>query len=121
MLTRRRYVPRPRRGWARPFTTSPACKGAWGVDCGQLIVGVAKELGVLPFTWTCPVYSPERQLHQPTDLISPLLARAGFTPVPWEEKQPGDVLTFRIGLTVSPRRRSSCPAMSWCTRWSTRG
>lgn len=85
-----------------PFHDLACLKGPrGGVDCGQLIVGVAKELGVLPFTWTCPVYSPERQLHQSTDLMSPLLARAGFTPVSWEDRQPGDVLTFRIGLTVS--------------------
>jgi cell wall-associated NlpC family hydrolase len=85
-----------------PFHDLACLKGPrGGVDCGQLIVGVAKELGVLPGTWRCPVYSPERQLHQRADLISPLLARAGFTPVPWEAKQPGDVLTFRIGLTVS--------------------
>ena len=32
-------------------------RAAGGVDCGQLIVGVAKELGVLPFTWRCPLYS----------------------------------------------------------------
>lgn len=33
--------------------------------------------------------------------MSGILAACGCTPVGWEDKQPGDVLTFRFGLTVS--------------------
>lgn len=85
-----------------PFHDLACLKGPrGGVDCGQFIVGVAKELGVLPFTWKCPVYSPERQLHQREDMMSPILASCGCTPVPWEARQAGDVVTFCIGLTIS--------------------
>lgn len=78
-----------------------ACRKGVGVDCGQFIVGVAKELGVLPFTWQCPPYSPERHLHSRIDLMSGLLDACGCTPVPWEDRQPGDCLTFTFGLVVS--------------------
>jgi cell wall-associated NlpC family hydrolase len=74
----------------------------YGCCCGGFIIGVAKALGLLHGDWKPPAYSPERHFHQSEDLMSPLLARCGCTPVPWEDKQPGDVLTFRIGgLTVS--------------------
>lgn len=33
--------------------------------------------------------------------MSPILASCGCTPVPWEERAPGQVLTFCIGLCVS--------------------
>ena len=36
--------------------------------------------------------------------MSGLLEACGCTPVAWEDKQPGDVLTFRFGLVVIPRR-----------------
>ena len=78
-----------------------ACLKGVGVDCGQLVIGVAKELGVLPCTWQCPPYSPERHLHQRTDMMSGLLEACGCWPVAWEDRQPGDVLTFRFGLVVS--------------------
>jgi NlpC/P60 family putative phage cell wall peptidase len=83
-----------------PFHDLACVKGV-GVDCGQLIVGVAKALGVLDPAWDCPPYSPERHLHQREDLMSGLLEACGCTPVPWEARQPGDVLTFRFGLVVS--------------------
>jgi cell wall-associated NlpC family hydrolase len=72
-----------------------------GVDCGNLIVGVAKEVGALALEYRLEPYAPERHLHQREDLMSPLLTACGCTPVPWEARQPGDVLTFRFGLTVS--------------------
>ena len=78
-----------------------ACRKSVGVDCGQFIIGVAKELGVLPFTWRCPPYAPERHLHSRIDLMSGLLEACGCTPVAWEDRQAGDVLTFRFGLVVS--------------------
>ena len=78
-----------------------ACVKGVGVDCGQLIIGVAKALGLLDPAWRCPAYSPERHLHQRSDMMSGLLDACGCTPVAWEDKQPGDVLTFRFGLVVS--------------------
>lgn len=78
-----------------------ACLKGVGVDCGQFVVGVAKALGLLPGTWVCPPYSPERHLHSRIDLMSGLLAACGCTPVVWEARQPGDVLTFRFGRVVS--------------------
>ena len=85
-----------------PFHDLACLKGPrGGVDCGQLIIGVAKALDVLDAAWRCPVYSPTRQLHQRADLMSGILAACGCTPVAWEARQPGDVVTFRVGLTVS--------------------
>lgn len=78
-----------------------ACRKGVGVDCGQFVIGVAKALELLPFAWVCPSYSPERHLHSRIDLMSGLLEACGCTPVAWEDRQPGDVLTFRFGLVVS--------------------
>jgi cell wall-associated NlpC family hydrolase len=78
-----------------------ACRKGVGVDCGQLIIGVAKALGVLPWDWRCPPYAPERHLHSRIDLMSGLLEACGCTPVAWEARQPGDILTFCFGLVVS--------------------
>jgi NlpC/P60 family putative phage cell wall peptidase len=72
-----------------------------GCDCGGLIIGVAKALGVLPAGYTPPAYSPTRHLHLHTDLMSAVLRECGCTVCPWEDRQPGDVVTFKFGHVVS--------------------
>lgn len=72
-----------------------------GCDCGGLIIGVAKALGALDPAWRCPPYAPSRHFHQRDDLMSGLLEACGCTPVAWDARQPGDVITFRFGLVTS--------------------
>jgi cell wall-associated NlpC family hydrolase len=100
-MTLREMILQEAQTWLRTPYHAQACLKGIGVDCGQFIIGVAKAVGVLPPHWHCETYHPTRHWHQRDDLMSRILEGCGCTPVAWEAKQPGDVLTFRVGLTVS--------------------
>lgn len=87
--------------WDRtPFHDLAHVRGV-GCDCGGFIIGVAKELDLLPSDYHPPPYSPTHHLHLYEDVMTPILLSCGCTPIPWEARQPGDVVTFKFGLVVS--------------------
>lgn len=83
-----------------PYHDLAAVKGA-GADCARFPLAVAQAVGLLPMTYTPPVYSPTWHLHQTDELYYRYLEAAGCREVPWEQRQPGDLVLFRFGLTAS--------------------
>ena len=66
-----------------------------GVDCVQLMVGIAQHCGLLDPAWVTPEYSPEWHLHNQQELFLEVLERLGMCPLPVQVRQPGDLLVFQ--------------------------
>jgi cell wall-associated NlpC family hydrolase len=85
-----------------PYHDLQALKGmGGGVDCARFPLAVAQAVGLLPASYVPPTYSPSWHLHQTDELYYRYLEAAGCLEVPWEARQPGDVLLFRFGHTAS--------------------
>lgn len=85
-----------------PYHDLQALKGPHGgCDCARFPLAVAKTVGLIPATYKPPVYSPQWHLHQKDELYYRYLEEVGCREVPWEARQPADILLFRFGLTAS--------------------
>ena len=74
-----------------------ACLKGVGVDCAMLLVGIARDVGLLPASWTPSVYSPEWHCHQKEELLVKTLRELGCVELETlEAAQPGDIVAFRI-------------------------
>jgi NlpC/P60 family putative phage cell wall peptidase len=83
-----------------PYHDLQALKGV-GADCARFPLAVAQAVGLIPTSYAPPVYSPSWHLHQQGELYYRYLEEAGCQEVPWEARQPGDVVLFRFGHTAS--------------------
>ncbi len=81
-----------------PYHPQQSCKGA-GVDCGGLIYGVLKAVGLLPSGYRPPRMSPQWYMHRTDEIIVSELQRFGWQVT--REPQPGDVLTMQFGRAES--------------------
>lgn len=63
----------------------------WGCDCIGLVIGIAKELELVPPTFQLEPYSRE---PDPAKLLAGL--EDYLTPIPLDQKQTGDILLFKI-------------------------
>ena len=81
-----------------PYRNQQSCKGA-GCDCGGLIIGVLRAVGILPGSYKPPRLSPQWYMHRTDEVIVGELQKAGFVTV--GEPQPGDVVTMRFGRAES--------------------
>lgn len=78
-----------------------ACLKGVGVDCGRLLEGIAKALGLLDPAWKPAPYSPEHHFHRTEEFYRGLLEDLGCLPVAWEQIAPGVIITFRLGRVMS--------------------
>jgi cell wall-associated NlpC family hydrolase len=82
------------RSWiGTPFVHQGAVKGV-GVDCLQLVIGVGKNVGVLPADFEGPTSYPRGWFLRSSRYLDDL--QPYLEPVVGEP-QPGDVALFRIG------------------------
>lgn len=92
-----------------PYVHQARVKGV-GVDCGQLIAGVALGVGIAKEV-NIPGYSVEWHWHNNQEKMCEIAESLGCYQIPLEERQPGDILTFKIykvqahmGILVTPTR-----------------
>lgn len=78
-----------------------ACIRGVGVDCGRFIEGVAKALGLIDPSWKPAAYSPEHHWHRREEVYRNYFMVLGCPVVPWEERAPGVIMTFRVGHVVA--------------------
>lgn len=88
-------------GWlGTPYHHQARVKGV-GVDCAQLVAGIAGELGIIKVGSPIPFdYSPEWHIHNREELLVKNLESFGCTLKPIEETQPGDILCFQFGRAI---------------------
>ncbi len=79
-----------------PFHFNQRLKGV-GVDCGNLVAGIALNVGLIEGPVNTPSFSADWQSHTTEERICNLLESFGCTQIPIEEALPGDILTFNIG------------------------
>jgi NlpC/P60 family putative phage cell wall peptidase len=81
-----------------PYHHQARVKGV-GVDCAQLMAGIAIEAGIIPADTELPHdYSPEWHLHNRDEVLIDHLRRFGC--VEKEVAEPGDIIGFTIGRAV---------------------
>lgn len=84
-----------------PYHHQARVKGV-GVDCAQLIAGVAEETGHIEPGTPIPFnYSTEWHLHNREEVLLKNLEAFGCTRKPSTELEPGDILCFKYGRVVS--------------------
>jgi len=81
-----------------PYHNQAKVKGV-GVDCAMLVVGVAEEM--FDKKINTPVYSPEWHLHNSEEKMLEVIEAFGCKEVPVEEREIGDILTFKFGRVQS--------------------
>jgi cell wall-associated NlpC family hydrolase len=81
-----------------PYHSGARIKGV-GVDCGQLLIGVFENAGVIPAGSCDPgQYSPEWHLHRSEEMY---LGWVEKYCKPVDVAQPGDIAVFQFGRCVS--------------------
>ena len=76
-----------------------ACVKGVGVDCAMLLVGIARACGLIAPQWAPQPYSPEWHYHQVAEVLeSTILALGGVRYRCLHQRQPGDIVTFRLGV-----------------------
>lgn len=83
-----------------PYQHAQCVRGV-ATDCISLLIGVARELALLPPDWHAPYYSPEWHVHHHTEMLLETLTQLGAPCLPLDARQPGDILLMRFGRTVS--------------------
>lgn len=85
-----------------PWAHMQRAKGA-GVDCIQLIGAVGLARGYLTESQLKSVgyYSRQWHLHKNQEKLLNTLRAYGFSAIPAESRQPGDVLVFQYGRVVA--------------------
>lgn len=82
-----------------PFHPRAARRGA-GVECGWLIYGVLRDLGLLPEGYTeesIPQYSPQFWMHRTDEIYLEGIRNIGFRELDSPVGKPGDVIIVQMG------------------------
>lgn len=89
-------------GWVdTPYHHQARVKGV-GVDCAQLIAGIAEETGHIAAGTPIPFnYSTEWHLHNREEQLLQNLEAFGCTRKEGLNPEPGDILCFQYGRAVS--------------------
>lgn len=82
----------PYRGWS--------CMKGCGVDCGQLIYGIYRQLNLVPVIELPKDYSLQVAQHQESTEYVDLVAKY-FREIPEAEVLPGDVVCYKLGLAYA--------------------
>jgi cell wall-associated NlpC family hydrolase len=82
----------PYRGWS--------CLKTVGTDCGQLIYGVYRALGLVPVVELPVDYSLQVAQHQASTEYVDLILKF-FREVPESEAKPGDLVAYKLGLAMA--------------------
>ena len=72
-----------------------------GVDCAQLVAGVAENVFPRLKPINTQVYSVEWHLHNKEEKMCEMIEKFKCTQVPLEERLPGDIITFKFGRVQS--------------------
>lgn len=72
-----------------------------GVDCAQLVLGVAENVLLPKNEINIDVYSPEWHLHNKEEKMCEMIEKFKCERIPVEERTPGDILTFKFGRVQS--------------------
>lgn len=85
------------RSWlGTPYHHGASLKGV-GVDCIGLLIGIARNVGMLPPDWQPAPYPAQWHLHQAEERLMEGIAAAGCVEVSVAQRQPADILLFRFG------------------------
>jgi cell wall-associated NlpC family hydrolase len=96
MAERARVVESARAWLGTPYRALARVRGS-GVDCGQLLLAVYAEAGIIPDV-DPGIYSPQWHLHRSEELYLGWVERWC---VPTDAPALGDVALFRYGRTIS--------------------
>jgi cell wall-associated NlpC family hydrolase len=91
------------KGWLRtPYVGWACVKGLHGgTDCGQIIYGVFRNTGHLPYDLLLPRdYSLQIAQHQASTEYVKLVEKY-FREIPEAEVQPADLVLFKLGLALA--------------------
>jgi NlpC/P60 family putative phage cell wall peptidase len=83
-----------------PYHHQARVKGV-GVDCAQLVAGVAENVFPALKPINNQVYSVEWHLHNREELMCQIIESFNCEEKPIEEREPGDILTFKFGRVNS--------------------
>ncbi len=87
------WIGTPYKGWS--------CVKRAGVDCGQLIYGVYRNVGLLPAIADLPKdYSLQIAAHQASTEYVDLVSKY-FREIPEAEAKPGDLVVYKLGLAFA--------------------
>jgi len=82
-----------------PFHARAAVKGA-GVECGWLIFGVLRDLGMLPQGYSelnIPEYSQQFWAHRDDEIYLDGIVKIGYTEISRFPPKPADVVLVKMG------------------------
>lgn len=82
-----------------PFEHMQRCKGA-GVDCGQFLLGVFHNVGLIPNVKT-DYYPRDFHLHRDREWYTELVEQFSRDLAPDEAPLPADLVLFRVGRVYS--------------------
>lgn len=83
-----------------PYHHQARVKGV-GVDCAQLVAGVAENVFPRLKPINTEVYSVEWHMHNREEKMCNIIERFKCTRIEVEDRQPGDILTFQFGRVQS--------------------
>lgn len=83
-----------------PYHHQAKVKGV-GVDCAQLVAGVAENVFPKLKPINSPVYSIEWHMHNREEKMCQIIESFGCERIELEDKAPGDILTFKFGRVQS--------------------
>lgn len=86
------WIGTPYKGWS--------CKKGCGVDCGQLIYGVYRAVGLIPEIVLPKDYSLQIAAHRASTEYVDLVAKY-FHEIPESEAKPGDLVVYKLGLAYA--------------------
>lgn len=101
VLARRSQVVATARSWlGTPFHHGARLKGT-GVDCGQFLIAVYSECGLVPdISPRLAFYAPDWFMHTDDDRLLEWVAKFCYN-APRESAAPGDIVLFRYGRSAS--------------------
>jgi cell wall-associated NlpC family hydrolase len=82
-----------------PFHWSQSVKGQ-GCDCGGFLIGVFKELGLVPESMTVPVVPHGIFYHKSVTIYEDLVAQHCYR-IDFREALPADILLFILGKSAA--------------------
>lgn len=78
-----------------PFVDQAQRQGA-GVDCANVLLAIAQELGVVPRTYTAPPYHPDWHLHHQSEWLYTVMREFGGLDLEPTHAGAGDVILFKF-------------------------